>query len=55
MLVNEAVELFVMSRDMGRALKSDLKGLRRIIFASWLRINKHALPGVQLCKQVNPQ
>jgi len=53
MVVNDVVELGVMSRDMAEALKSTLKGLRWIIFESWLRINKHSLLVEQLHRQAN--
>jgi len=53
MVVNDALELGVMSRDMVEALKLALKGLRWLIFESWLRINKHALLGAQLCRRAN--
>ncbi|KAJ8431098.1 hypothetical protein Cgig2_007514 [Carnegiea gigantea] len=44
MVVNDAVELFVMSRDMVEAHKSALKGLR---------VTKHALLEAQLRRQAN--
>ncbi|KAJ8429899.1 hypothetical protein Cgig2_008784 [Carnegiea gigantea] len=48
MVVNDALELGIMNRDMVGALKLALEGLRWLIFKSWLRINKHALLGTQL-------
>ncbi|KAJ8437466.1 hypothetical protein Cgig2_012906 [Carnegiea gigantea] len=43
MVVNKAVELSVVSRDIARALKSTLKGLQWTTFESSLSVNKHAL------------
>jgi len=54
MVVNDAVELSVMSRDMAGALKLTLKGLRQTIFESSPRVNKHALLEAQLHRQANP-
>ncbi|KAJ8430101.1 hypothetical protein Cgig2_007165 [Carnegiea gigantea] len=53
MVVNDALELGVMSRDMAGALKSALKGLRWLNFEYWLRINKHALIGAQYRRHVS--
>ncbi|KAJ8449158.1 hypothetical protein Cgig2_027160 [Carnegiea gigantea] len=50
MVVNDALELDAMSRDMASP-----KGLQWLIFESWLRINKHALLGAQLHGQANPE
>ncbi|KAJ8427825.1 hypothetical protein Cgig2_001636 [Carnegiea gigantea] len=52
MVVNDDVELFVVSRDVAGDLKSTLKGLRWTTFESWLSVNKHALLEAQLCQQV---
>ena len=43
MVVNEALESGVLSRDLAEHLKSTLKGLRWFIFKAWLPLNKHAL------------
>lgn len=53
MVVNDSLNLGVMSRDRAGALKSALEGLQWVIFESWLRINKHALLGAQLQRQAN--
>ncbi|KAJ8439996.1 hypothetical protein Cgig2_022678 [Carnegiea gigantea] len=50
MVVNNAVELFVVSTDMARALKSTLKGLRWTTFESYLSVNKRALLEAQLLR-----
>ncbi|KAJ8431642.1 hypothetical protein Cgig2_001965 [Carnegiea gigantea] len=46
MVVNDALELDVMSRDMAGTFKSTLQGL-------W--INKHTLLRAELCRQANPR
>ena len=53
-LLNNAVELSVVSRDMIGDLKSTLKGLRLTTFESWLSINKRALLKVQLRQRIPP-
>jgi len=55
MVVNDALELGIMSKDMARALKSALAGLWWLIFESWLMINEHALWSVQLRRQANQE
>jgi len=55
MVVNNALELGVMSRDMAEALKSALEGLWWFLFESWLRINKHDLLGAQFRTQADPR
>ncbi|KAJ8438624.1 hypothetical protein Cgig2_017962 [Carnegiea gigantea] len=52
MVVKDAVQLSVLSRDLAGNLKSTLKGLRWTIFKSWLNVNKHALLEVQLGRRV---
>ncbi|KAJ8435075.1 hypothetical protein Cgig2_032966 [Carnegiea gigantea] len=52
MVVNDAMELGVISRHVANTLKLALKGLRWIIFESWLRINKHAVLGAQLRRKL---
>ncbi|KAJ8434359.1 hypothetical protein Cgig2_031605 [Carnegiea gigantea] len=47
MVVTDALELGIMSRDMAGALKSLLEGLRWLILECGLRINKHAVLSVQ--------
>ncbi|KAJ8433501.1 LOW QUALITY PROTEIN: hypothetical protein Cgig2_018035 [Carnegiea gigantea] len=52
-LVNDAVELFVLSREMVGDLKSTLKGLRWTTFESWMSVNKPALLEEQLCQRTH--
>ncbi|KAJ8425697.1 hypothetical protein Cgig2_018919 [Carnegiea gigantea] len=54
MLVNDAMELSVASRDMARDLKSTLKGLWWTTFESWLSVNKHALLEMQFRRRAHP-
>jgi len=42
-LVNDDMELSVVSRDMAEDFKSTRKGLRWTTFEFWLSVNKHAL------------
>ncbi|KAJ8425510.1 hypothetical protein Cgig2_024221 [Carnegiea gigantea] len=53
MVINDAMELSVVSKDIVGALKLTLKGLRWNYFESWLSVNKHALLGAQLRRQAN--
>ncbi|KAJ8444830.1 hypothetical protein Cgig2_008887 [Carnegiea gigantea] len=43
MLLNDAVELYLVSRDMAGGLKSTLEGLQYTTFESWLSVSKRAL------------
>ncbi|KAJ8424806.1 hypothetical protein Cgig2_025390 [Carnegiea gigantea] len=54
-MVNNAAELFIVSRDMAEALNSTLKILRWTSFESWLSVNKHALLEVQLRRRARPR
>ena len=45
MVINDVVELSIVSRDMDWALKLTLKGLQWTSFESWLNVNAHALLG----------
>ncbi|KAJ8422576.1 hypothetical protein Cgig2_027657 [Carnegiea gigantea] len=53
MLVNDAVDLSVVRRDMAGDLKSTLNGLRWTTFESWLSVNKHAFLEVQLRRRAH--
>ncbi|KAJ8428755.1 hypothetical protein Cgig2_003069 [Carnegiea gigantea] len=52
MLLNDVVELSVVSRDMAGGLKSTYKGLRWTTFESWLSVSKRALLDAQLRQRV---
>ncbi|KAJ8424442.1 hypothetical protein Cgig2_003900 [Carnegiea gigantea] len=54
MVVNDVVELSVVSRDVAGDLKSTLKGLRWTTFESWLSVNKRALLEAQRRQWVPP-
>jgi len=43
MVVNEALELGVLSSDLAEHLKSCLEGLRWYMCEAWLQLDKHAL------------
>ncbi|KAJ8432990.1 hypothetical protein Cgig2_029440 [Carnegiea gigantea] len=43
MLINDIVELFIVSREIARDLKLTLKGLQWTTFESWLSVNKPTL------------
>ncbi|KAJ8429913.1 hypothetical protein Cgig2_025343 [Carnegiea gigantea] len=47
-VINDAVELSVVSRDMVEALKLTLKGLQWTTFKSWLSVKKHDVLKAQL-------
>ncbi|KAJ8421328.1 hypothetical protein Cgig2_012820 [Carnegiea gigantea] len=54
MVVNEALELDVLGRDLAEQLKSTVEGLRWYVCEAWLQLNKHALLWAQYYRQVNP-
>ena len=51
MVLNDAMELSVVSRDMDGGLKLTSKGLRWTAFKSWLSVSKRALLEAQLCQR----
>ncbi|KAJ8420236.1 hypothetical protein Cgig2_023223 [Carnegiea gigantea] len=53
-VVNEAFEMGVLSRDLAEHLKSSLKGLQWYMYEAWLQLDKHTLLWAQYHAQVNP-